>query len=117
MLRWAMRVLGQLIGVAKLALGPSSLRAGGATGRIDQTQNVLLLQHIGRWQNIKTLQRYLQEAVSRLSDWQLSDDAVKRVQRLVKLWPAFKRPPPEVGTGFSPANVSIRRWRRRSKQD
>ena len=65
---------------------PSSFRPGGATTLFQAWhENIPKLQWRGRWQNVKILERYVQElqAINVLSD--LSADALYRVQQLAPL--------------------------------
>ena len=65
---------------------PSSFRPGGATALFQASgENVLKLQWRGRWQNVKMLERYVQE-LQAMDVWgSLSADALFRISSLAPL--------------------------------
>ena len=55
--------------------------------------NISLLKHLGRWESDKSLEHYLQEAVSFLVEQQVRQGSEAMVEWLLTLEEAFDAPP------------------------
>ena len=78
------------LGLAPLHLTPGGLRGGGATDHWLRRRDVQALRRRGRWTNIKTLERYVQEGASQLQQQRLIPrTAADTLEQLTQIAPAF----------------------------
>lgn len=71
------------LGVGRLKLSPASLRAGGATWMLDEGTEVSKIRFMGRWSNLRSLERYLQVARAQQIALTLEPTAVAAVKHLL----------------------------------
>jgi len=91
------------LGLASLHLTPGGLRGGGATDHWLRRRDVQALRRRGRWTNVKTLERYVQEGASQLQQQQsLPNAAAARLDSLAALAPAFFT---EAAAAYGPGQV------------
>ena len=79
----------RLLGITALHHTPGCLRGGGATDYWLQTRDVPALRRRGRWNNPRTLERYVQEGAAEVQQQQLSPDARERIEALARIAPQF----------------------------
>ena len=93
----------------ELDLVPSSLRAGGATYKFAvESLDIGRLQYRGRWSSARTLQHYLQEAGAILAMLRLEDQALKRLELIVKSGSVFLKPPTDSWRFFFSRDAQLR---------
>ena len=83
-----------LLGIPASLFTPGSLRTGDATEHFLTHANLARLQYLGRWRNPNTLEHYLQEAVSALTDISLPQTATARVEAARHTFASIPGPPP-----------------------
>ena len=83
-----------LLGIPTSMFTLGSLRTGGATEHFLVHANFARLQYLGRWRNPHTLEHYLQEAVSALSDISLPQTTTARIDVARGIFTSIPGPPP-----------------------
>lgn len=73
----------QRLELDRLRLSPASLRAGGATCFLDQKMEVPRIRFLGRWSNLRSLERYLQVARAQQIAISLSPRITNRLKNLL----------------------------------
>ena len=86
------------LGLQFPAFTPAGLRGGGATEFFLATRDIATLRRRGRWTQIQTLERYLQEGVVCSHDRSVAEPSRLRVKHLaelgVSIFQASSSPPP-----------------------
>ena len=95
-----MATLVRALGLGELNVSPGSLRAGGATARLQKNLDILRLLHEGRWRNPSSLAHYLQETISWLVMQAVPRKRWDIVEVLEALWPLFSKPPQRHWSAF-----------------
>ena len=83
-----------LLGIPASMFTLGSLRTGGATEHFLVHANFARLQYLGRWRNPHTLEHYLQEAVSALSDISLPQTTTAGIDAARGIFTSIPGPPP-----------------------
>ena len=71
----------------------AGLRAGGATSHFRTHRDIVSLQYLGRWQSLRTISHYLQEAMSAQLRVTMPALAVKKLESWLRFSHLLKTPP------------------------
>jgi len=77
------------LGVDELRLTPAGLRGGGATDFFLRTREVDGLRRRGRWTNLKTLERYVQEGAAQVQMQKVGPTTQRRIEQRAALATLF----------------------------
>ncbi len=87
--RWMIIV--KVLGLEHLGVQVRSLRGGGTVWLYEQTQNIFFVYWRGRWIKEKSLQFYLQDALTRRSLGGLPDKTKQLLLLLERMYPSMRR--------------------------